>query len=66
MGRVGQPDSSASDHASRLHDSTLQEPRVETQPTPADASLLGLPVELQKTILEYVGLTHLVSPGSRY
>lgn len=59
MGQVGQTNSSANDNALRLHDSILGESLSGAQ-TASTASLLGLPVELQKTILEYVSLAHLL------
>ena len=57
MDRVRQTSSGATDDALSL---TLQERRVETQPIPATTSLLGLPVELQNAILEYVRSMHAV------
>lgn len=59
MDRVGQTSSSISGNALLPHDNALGESCVGEQPASA-ASLLGLPVELQKTILEYVRITHLV------
>jgi hypothetical protein len=58
MNQVSQINPSASDNALLLHDGTLGDPRSSSQTVPA-ASLIGLPMELQKTILEYVSLVHL-------
>lgn len=58
MNKVSRINPSASDNALLLHDGTLEDPRSSAQ-TVSAASLLGLPVELQKTILEYVSLAYL-------
>lgn len=57
MDQLRQIGSSTSGNALQLQDNTLGESSVGGQPASA-ASLLGLPVELQKNILEYVRLIH--------
>lgn len=59
MDQIKPTSSSTSDETVPPHDNTLGESGVGVQPASA-ASLLGLPEELQKTILEYVRLTHLL------
>jgi hypothetical protein len=65
MDSIRQADSRTSGNALLLHDSILGESSAGGQ-TASAASLLGLPVELQKMILEYVSLAHLGPLGSPY